>query len=191
MTFNPVDHTYWEGDKQLPSVTTILKEAGHIDTTWYKKSGTMRGTAVHEATEAIDRGELELGDFEGEEIFPFLKAYDRFKQDTGIVYSGIELQVSHPHLVYAGTLDRIGAINGDEYLIDIKTGAGKSFWHGLQLAAYEACVGHMRKRILFLRKTGTYALVDSWKHIKFSNPMWADYWAAIATQKMYDLEYKK
>jgi hypothetical protein len=150
------------------------------------------GTAVHEATEAIDRGDLEFDDFEGEEIFPYLEAYEAFKEDTGIIYTGIEVQVIHKHLGYAGTLDRIGEIKGEKYLIDIKTGAGKSFWHGLQLAAYDGCLdGNHRRRILFLNKNGKYSFVDGWKNIKFSSPMWTDYWISIATKHMYDREYLK
>ena len=48
----------------------------------------------------------------------------------------IEQQVICPELGFAGTLDRIGVIDGKKYLLDIKTSNGiyNSYW--LQLAAY-------------------------------------------------------
>ena len=189
MTFDPITHTYREGDIVLPSVTQLLKAAGFIDTRWYKASGTNRGSAVHEATEALDLGEVELRDFSGQEIFPYLEAYEQFKADTGVVYAGIEVPVMHPSYQFAGTLDRDGKIGDEAFLIDIKTGTGKNFWHGLQLAAYESCLGKRHKRILFLKPNGKYSLVDRHKDILFADPMWADYWDSIAKKDFYDRAY--
>ena len=39
------------------------------------------------------------------------------------------------HLLYAGTIDRVGWLGGRRFVIDIKTG-GKYPWYRLQLAAY-------------------------------------------------------
>ena len=189
ITFEAGIHTYKENGLVIPSVTQILKAAGQIDDRFYQKSGTDRGSDVHDATAAIDNGDLDVEDFSQESFFPYLEAYRNFKRDTGVKIEEVELLVSNPRLHYAGTLDRIGIINGKYFLFDIKTGKGKSFWHGLQLAAYEACCNPMEKRILFLGDNGKYSFEDGWKHIKFSDPMWRSYWGAIATKHYFDRTY--
>lgn len=189
VSFDPGTHTYKDGDQEIPSVTQLLKAAGQIDDTWYQPAGTERGSAVHDATAAIDNGDLDLSAFIDADYYPYVAAYMKFKEDTGVEILDVEKRVHHPAMGYAGTLDRIGIINGQKMLFDLKTGKAKSFWHGLQLTAYEACLEPMEKRILFLGDNGKYSFVSSWKTIPFSHGMWRSYWGSIATKAKYDRIY--
>ena len=62
--------------------------------------------------------------------------YTDFSKRFTPVYDLIEQQVICPELGFAGTLDRIGVIDGKKLLVDIKTSNGiyNNYW--LQLAAY-------------------------------------------------------
>ncbi len=193
ITFDPFAHEYRNDGKLYPSVTQILKDGGYIDTRWYAESGRDRGSQIHEATEGIDRGDFKIEMFEGSEIFPWLLAYEKFKKESGCEVLEIEKIVSHNGLEYAGTLDRILKINGDIFLADLKTGTSRSFWHGLQLAAYKKCLGNesIKSRILFLKKTGKYSLSDGVDGHSFDSTMFRDYWDAIAKKSYYDRKTQK
>jgi hypothetical protein len=201
LLFDEVTHTYWLDGKKIPSVTEILKDAGWIDTTWYKQSGTDRGTAVHEATEFIDRGDLDVEDFKSEPWYGYIEAYMAFKRETGFEPVYIEEQLAHPEWKYAGTLDRIGKIAGEVILLDIKTGAAAN-WHGIQLAAYDQAVGSglyhgplKNRRVLRLRKNKRYSLDSEGtlggKKTPFTDPVWDDIWLALAKTSYYDRYFKK
>ena len=200
LTFDSVTHTYLLDGEKVPSVTEILKGAGFIDTTWYKQSGTNRGTAVHEATEFIDRGDMAQEDFESEDWYGYVQAYAAFKAETGFEPVYIEEQLAHPQWKYAGTLDRIGRISGEMVLLDIKTGSAAN-WHGIQLAAYDQMVGGLltgplkNRRVLRLRKNGRYSLDKKGKlrgrETPFEDPIWDDIWLALAKSNFYCRYFKK
>jgi len=160
LQFNPESHVYTLDGKTLPSVTTIIKEAGLIDTTWFTDGAATRGTYVHQATELLDRDDLDETSLDPA-LVPYVDAYKRFKADTGFYISGIEKRIHNATYGYAGTLDRVGKFPGDsiESIIDIKTGKPEK-WHGLQLAAYRLCLGNeLRKRFgLYLSDSGIYRL---------------------------------
>ena len=181
-----------ETKEEYPSVTTILKDAGHIDTRWFTPEGRDRGTDVHKASEDIDNRVKTVLSFIGDPIKPYLDAYIQFRHDSTYIVEAVEELVYHAQYGYAGMLDRRLIMNEKETLVDLKTSATCSFWHGLQLAAYELVFGRkMEKRILLLKKTGKYSLVDNWKGISFNNPMWTEYWKAIALKSKYDRMYLK
>jgi hypothetical protein len=134
--FEPKDHRYFLGDRELPSVTRILSAAfpweGPADD-FYRD----RGTAVHLACELDD---LELLDEMSmdDEIWPYLEAWRSFRKTSGFVADpdGIERRRYHSSLFYAGTIDRVGRLrSGRKIVIDIKTG-GKYPQYRLQLAGY-------------------------------------------------------
>lgn len=193
--FDPISHTYTVDDQRLDSVTTILKEEGFIDDTWYQKSGTDRGSAVHEATAAIDRGDLTAADFEGTEIYPYLEAWELFKIDTGFIPEIIEQPMVNTTLMYAGTLDRFGTWNDDtKIIIDIKSGAHE-LWHGLQLAAYSAfpdLKGVENRRVVRLKKTGKYAVDYKDKAIgHYDHKSWDEVWRVLVLSRLYKKRYCK
>lgn len=160
LRFEPTDHTYWLGNRQLISVTTALKEAGLIDTTWFSDAAAERGTYVHAACDLLDDGNL------GEclpEHAGYVAAYQQFLDDIEPQWHQREQMVYDEVRGYAGKLDRAGYINDQWTVVDIKTGP-KSPWHGLQLAAYaRLALSPDRnvkpwRRALYLTKHGQYAL---------------------------------
>jgi hypothetical protein len=78
-----------------------------------------------------------------------------------VQYSAIEQILYHKKLMYAGTCDRIGILDGKRVVLDLKTGRPEP-WHGIQLSAYELCLpyeGSIRTA-LYLKSDGNYRLVN-------------------------------
>lgn len=146
---------YVDTDGQYyPSATTILdaypKPFALLQ--WMKEAGTKsdeirdaagrRGSNVHTLTERFDNGDtVELLSEAGQPMYSMeewamFERYVDFSTRFLPVYDMIEQQVICPELGFAGTLDRVGIIDGKKYLIDIKTSNGiyNSYW--LQMAAY-------------------------------------------------------
>lgn len=137
--FDENAHTYTVDGTQYPSVTTVLKSAGLIDTKWFTEEGRDRGTYVSQATAWWELNQLD-NDSLDPELEPYLSAWVQFLHDSEIDVQQIEHPVCHP-MGFAGTPDRVvfHPTLGST-VIDIKTG-GKSTWHALQLAAYAECLG--------------------------------------------------
>lgn len=171
--FDPDKHKYFVDGEEKPSVTAILDllTADHygainpavLDT------AKRRGAMVHEALEEID-----YGCFDGlvpYEISGYIEAYQDFLRTYNVEWHGIERMVYEPILQYCGTVDRYGTIDGEWCVVDIKTYAQPTKANYLalmgQTAAYAIPLmaeGVMPKQYktygLFLRKDGTFRLVD-------------------------------
>jgi hypothetical protein len=171
-----------ESGSFVPSVTTILdaypKSAAFYD--WLKKHGEnlddirdeagRRGSTVHELTELYDQGlEVSLMDangFIGYKLMEWamFERYVEFRSLHQFTIIQSEMNIVSNKLGYAGTLDRLIEMNGENVLIDIKTSGSiwPSYW--LQLAAYEKLLTESmgynpcdKKAILWLNaKTKTY-----------------------------------
>ena len=184
MRFDEVTHTYYnDQDEVVPSTTQILKATGKIDTTWYHAGAADRGTIIHQMTEMMDQGLVELRDLQKYELYGYFEAYMLFKVDTGFEVDEIEVPFIHSlnGMEYAGTIDRRGRIGGYNYLIDIKSGS-KARWHGLQLAAYSMAGNQewddtLRRRTLLLKRDGKYSFSDKDKQVgSYDDPIWGAYW---------------
>ncbi|ADK81892.1 PD-(D/E)XK nuclease family protein [Sediminispirochaeta smaragdinae] len=196
--FAPEEHAYRVDGRKVSSVTSILKSEGFIDTRWYKPSGTSRGEMVHQGTEAIDRGHLTIAQFPPSEIIPYLKAWQSFKADIGVSeFVIIELPIGSKVMEYGGIPDRVAVINGEYWLLDIKSGAHE-LWHGHQLAAYKIALEETfglkvaKRRVVHLKKTGKYSICGEDKKIgSFDLPVWEQQWIAIATARLIKQRYAK
>jgi len=160
LEFDETTHLYTLGDQKLLSVTQSISI---LDTRWRDPWYLERGRLIHLACEYYDRDELDESTVDLQ-IRPYLDAYVKFLLDTKFKITAIEYRLSHPTLFYAGTLDRIGILNQNEVLIDIKSGA-KVDTDELQGAGYwELCRanGTSIKKVfdLYLRENGTYSLVE-------------------------------
>ena len=159
LNFDPETHTYTVNGRRLMSVTQALAlvDDRRINSSWYLD----RGRLVHLACEYLDRDELDE-DTVAPEIRPYLEAYKKFREETSFKPDLIELRLSHLTYLYAGTLDRIGDLNGNHILIDLKSGAPARV-DELQLAAYFelARVNNIPVKKcfdLYLHDNGTYKL---------------------------------
>jgi hypothetical protein len=155
------EHRYYLGDRELPSVTAILKEVGLVDDRWFTEESRTRGTYVHLACALIDDDELSTESLDPA-LGPYVQAYQHFLDLTKPEWVYVEHRVADPVLGYAGTLDRAGTflLNGHKTLVDIKSGAVPPTV-GPQTAAYRRCLPepHTWKRAaLQLKPDGSFAI---------------------------------
>ena len=159
LTFDAVAHRYWMGDRELLSVTGALTDAGVIDAEWFTDDAAQRGTYIHKACALMDDGQLGAVD---PTYAPYVAAYETFLRDVKPEWAYIEHRVCDPVRGYAGTLDRLGFLQGQWAIVDLKSG-GPAPWHRVQLAAYARLMPHATgikpaRFGLYLRKDGTYRL---------------------------------
>ena len=129
---------YYEIDGlSLPSVTTILKIHNNPALNrWASNLGTELSEQISEETAEIGKqihsyvaglikgipiGKLEWMQLSNE-IKNGVRAYERFRLQTGFVGIQTEEMVYSLKYKYAGTLDAIGKFGKDKILIDFKTG---------------------------------------------------------------------
>lgn len=173
LQFDAETHRYVYEGKPFPSVTRVLRmletfvgiPADVLD------FAAQRGHAVHDACAYDDKDDLDEESVDPT-IMPYLEAWRTFKSDANYQPLEIELPVVHGRYEYAGTLDRIGMVNGKVAVIDIKSGilpviAGPQL--AAYLEAYKWMVGgamvatppHLPKArfVVQLKPTGLYSLV--------------------------------
>lgn len=162
LTFDEARHEYRLLGGVVPSVTQIL--APLVDLSGIPRAvldaKRQLGQDVHYACQLLDEDDLDEDSVE-EQIEQYLQAYKRFKADTGAVVLLNEQRVADPLLLYAGTLDRVMAIKGDKWLVDLKTCISTPLAVGPQTAAYLRALGDTsvtRRAALRLRPDGTYRL---------------------------------
>ena len=125
LTYNDEDHSYQLDGRPVPSVTEIV---GLITARKYADTNAAmmaqaqrRGTEVHELCEAIDYGvepeELDISP----ELVGYVNAYLTFLRDYRPEWEYVEKPVYE--MDYAGRVDRIGTIDGQTAIVDIKTTA--------------------------------------------------------------------
>jgi hypothetical protein len=136
--FDRVDHSYWLGKTRLIGVSEAIQAAGLKDFSMIKpevlEHAQKRGTAVHAACQYLDEGDMDWSTV-SPEIEPYVRAWERFKKDTGVELLGIEKPLFHATLGYAGTPDRVVNLYPHKGIIDLKTYAPDAVT-GIQLAGY-------------------------------------------------------
>jgi hypothetical protein len=176
LVFEETDHTYTVGNRLLPSVTTVIRPIGpdfsmiRADVLEQKRQ---LGTDVHLATELDDLEEL---DDEATDplVMNYVRAWRKFKEESGAVILMNEQRLYHPTLGYAGTLDNLAELRlvGDgRWLLDKKTSANPVPAYGVQLSGYAELLftndppaKGLRRGTVHLRADGTYRLKE------FANP---------------------
>ncbi len=168
LIFYDEGHRYTVDGEEVPSVSELTR---FISREIYGDVNQMildmaanRGTAVHKATEALDKyGKVEVED----EHLPYLKAYLSFLRETKPDWEKIEWPVNNETL-YAGTIDRYGTINGEKAIVDIKTTANIDKGHRVLYTAaqnlYRMAIENDHPveaiYILQLKKDGTWRLLQ-------------------------------
>ena len=167
LEFYDKSHVYELDGDRIPCVSDLCrfihKEIYKDAPLWQMEAAADRGTKVHAATEALDKtGRAEIED----SYLPYLQAYAQFRQEHEVQWELIEYADYHPELMYAGTIDRYGMVDGYHTLVDLKTtyrvykplcGASLNLYR-LILEARQKAVE--RLMIIHLKKDGTYKLVN-------------------------------
>lgn len=167
LEFYDKSHVYELDGERIPCVSDLCrfihKEIYKDAPLWQMEAAADRGTKVHAATEALDktgRAEIEDG------YLPYLQAYAQFRQEHEVQWELIEYADYHPELMYAGTIDRYGIVDGRKTLLDVKTTyqchkplctASLNLYRKIiELRGYEV----EQLLILHLKKDGNYKLVQ-------------------------------
>lgn len=160
-SFNKENHTYTLGGVRLPSVTEILKFGGLGGSRYFTEEGRIRGQAVHHAVFLEIDGDLNYGALHPK-IKPYVDAWLAFKKQTRFrpIRELCEGPQFHNVLLYGGTPDVVGYLNGRAVVLDVKTGDATTAKY--QTAAYRefpriAAFGPSRFD-LRLRPDGLYRL---------------------------------
>ena len=124
--FDEATHTYTLDGVVIPSVTEICAPitCGKYPPVGVVQQAAARGTRVHELCALYDMDALP--DEIEAELVGYVKAWAAFCRDYKPVWTHIELPlygVLNTGLPFAGTLDRIGEIDGRTRVVDIKTAA--------------------------------------------------------------------
>ncbi len=157
-SFDKATHTYRIDGVIVPSNTQVLAEAGLVDLRWYTDEGRERGSAIHLAAQLIDEEDLDCLSVDPR-FAGRVRAYERFKIESGFVPNLIEIPYYNYPQRYGTTIDRTGSLpKRGEILLELKTGQVEA-WAGLQLALQNECLEKRLPRFaLELREDGTYRL---------------------------------
>lgn len=158
LCFDRENHRYSVDGIELPSVTTILRDCGLVDSRYFDEYSATRGSAVHLACAYFDMGDLDESSLDPA-IVGYVEAYKKFRREVNLTFFSIETPLHSELYGFAGTPDRVipGMVGG---VLDIKTGQPQP-WHGAQLAAYVILADKPKQATrygLYLKADGTYKL---------------------------------
>ena len=169
LKFDADKHEYRYNGRLTSSVTGIISplyngSLANIPPAILERK-TQIGRAVHLATELHDQDDLNEEGLD-DVVRGYFNGYLKFLAENKCKWEGIEQRVYHKAHQYAGTLDRVGVINGKKAIADLKTVAVVSAPTAIQLSAYEQANmedgdKELRARIAIqLKPNGTYELYD-------------------------------
>lgn len=134
--------------KQVASIAVRDKDTVYSDSTedhignilaafeGVRDASAETGNIVHGLCEQIANGEVIDPSTLDVAIAPFIEAFYQFLSDWKPRYVEAEAFIVSKKFGYAGTLDAIVEINGENYVLDIKTGRSIHPEVALQLSAY-------------------------------------------------------
>ena len=168
LIFYDETHRYTVDGEEVPSVSEITRFLSRELYTEVNQTildmAANRGTAVHKASEALDKyGKVEVDD----EHLPYMKAYLSFLREKKPEWEKIEWAVNNGTL-YAGTIDRYGTLDGKKVIVDIKTTANIDKGHRVLYTAAQNLYRMAIEQdhpveaiyILQLKKDGTWRLIE-------------------------------
>jgi hypothetical protein len=170
-TFDGDRHLYSVQGRPVPSVTQVLHSAGLAADYSMVPSQVLErkriiGTYIHKATQFLDEGSLDLASVDAE-LQPYLSAYQRFLGESGFRPQLIEHRIvgSIGGMLCGGTVDRVGVMNGQLWIIDLKCVDRLYPGFALQTAGYELLLPKplvppfkYTRAVLQLRPDGSYKL---------------------------------
>lgn len=140
LQFDEEEHVYTWNGKVVPSVTQVLKTVGlsqsyeGVNPERLRIAGE-RGTKVHKTIELWNAGTLDWSTVD-DEVGVIAMGYDSFREDFGWKHCQGELKGYSKKYGFAGTMDELGVIGTDWWIIDYKTGYRVDVSAIFQLAAY-------------------------------------------------------
>lgn len=141
--FDSLKHEYKINGVIVPGVTSILGQDPEVFKMAARKKGLPdnyyadRGTAIHTMIYMYEMSKTPL-----EEMLPLipyighLQAWIKFKSENKIEILTMEMIVVSEILMLAGTLDVLCILNGNKWILDIKSG-GYSPSHEIQVSGYK------------------------------------------------------
>jgi hypothetical protein len=165
--FQDDGHIYTADGEVVPSVTQVLTLAGISDVSQipYHNLEKARaiGEAVHQATELIDKDDLDIDTLDPL-IAGYILGYQEFKKETNFKPSTIEQRGigDFEDLRFGYCIDRTGTMDGVDGLVvlDLKTSARSNPNWGIQLAAYDDGAGLSAVRlVVHLKKDGSFGVI--------------------------------
>jgi len=159
--FDSLKHEYKINGVSVPSVTKVLGNGYY----YHNQNAMNRGSKIHTLTHMYDDGNLDLDFLIGTEYFPYVSAWIDFKKITGIEIIEREYIVGSEKYMCAGTLDILGIIDFQLWLIDIKSGSVSKKMHELQVTAYKLLCDKYKKSIrklgcVYLKPSGKFSLAE-------------------------------
>jgi hypothetical protein len=193
MTATPtyLDHThqYFLGTEEVPGVTHVLRDMG-LDRDWHYTDPfyRRRGKAIHEACRLIDKDTLDW-----ERLAPAIigwpRAWEKFLRERSFEPDPemTERPMLSDRYRFGGTCDRWGMMQGERWLIDIKTGDPIHPAVDLQLGLYAYLIEEVagrktdKRAAVRLREDGDYELIIP------PRPLVCDVQLGLAAVQLYHL----
>ena len=173
LEFHSEKHEYDCLGTKLPSVTEIC---GPLTYTKYKidnaviEQAAFRGSMIHDLTALYDRGDLEEESAVASDVGMYLMAWIKFCHDYQVKWEYIEVPLATT--TFAGTIDRIGVIDGRRVVVDIKTSSAMDRANKIALCAQlmgytilcldnDIDISYVGSMGVQLKKDGTYSVIST------------------------------
>lgn len=160
--FDADGHRYYLDGDEIPSLSSLLKQDGLVDTSFMTDEGRDRGTAVHALCTTLDLGAdlPSVEDYRG-----YVAAYEAALEALRPEWECIEEAEVSRRWRFGCRPDRVGTVYGVPSIVELKTG-GKEPWHGLQLALQAIAVSERtllpsdryQRIVIYLKDTGRYSV---------------------------------
>lgn len=175
---------------RVPTVTQVIESVGLFkmdEMLRYVMARKSRiGLEVHSTTAIYDQGENIFEDYELDpRVSGYCESYAKLKK--ALDFRPYLIEFGHHGATVNGMevgfrIDRIGALAGQETVVELKCTAEEEAHHGVQLAGYDTCMGGQRRgRVVFqlfpdgrMGKCHTYE--DHQDYEAFLYALWLTWW---------------
>lgn len=187
LRFDPKEHRYFYGDKEVPFFTKIAKDMGLIeDNKFYTSDGRNQGQTLHSWLLFLAQGNIPTNDPEPE-IKGRVDAIKKFLYESRFKFVGGETPQYESVYGYATKPDLWGYLGTTPVVIEAKRGQPLP-WHKLQTASQSMALGSngfgvLQRFGLYLKDNGNYRLTE---HDDFDDlKRWAAIVNAYNAKKFY------
>ncbi len=136
--FDPSVHAYIDvtTGAEYPHITSLLKQAGLVDDTWFTPESRERGSVIHRWSTEYDLGAVSREDIllvDEPKYKGWFAAHVSAMDVIQPTWKHIEEPFVHEDFHYGGRPDRAGFVHGAISVLEIKSGAPEDA-HPIQLA---------------------------------------------------------